>query len=185
MANKTKTKLAQALRELLKKKPLSRITISELTDMCGVNRMTFYYHFNDIYELVEWGLQYELQKQTANSEVSQMARADQLIHVFNAIKNDQETILNIYHSVSLEQMEHFLFSLTIDYVRKLVNDRLGYNRIGDREKNFIIDFYNYAFIGLMIKWFKHDMDEDPGVIVTHLDTMLEGVIELSIRNLSE
>ena len=54
MAKHTKQMLADALYRILEKKPLDRIRISDLTQECGVNRQTFYYHFHDIYELVEW-----------------------------------------------------------------------------------------------------------------------------------
>ena len=39
---------------MLLEKPLNKITINDITEDCGVNRMTFYYHFKDIYDLVDW-----------------------------------------------------------------------------------------------------------------------------------
>ena len=38
---------------MLLQKPLNKITINDITEDCGVNRMTFYYHFKDIYDLVD------------------------------------------------------------------------------------------------------------------------------------
>ena len=46
--------LEHALKSLLLKKPFHKITINDITEECGVSRMTFYYHFKDIYDLVEW-----------------------------------------------------------------------------------------------------------------------------------
>ena len=54
MSQTTKRALAQSLKKLLQTKPLSKITINDITEDCGINRMTFYYHFKDIYDLVEW-----------------------------------------------------------------------------------------------------------------------------------
>ena len=54
MSNITKRAIEQSLKNLLMKKPLTKITISDITADCGMNRMTFYYHFKDIYDLVEW-----------------------------------------------------------------------------------------------------------------------------------
>lgn len=54
MANTTKLALEASLKELLRTKPIDRITINDLTEHCGISRMTFYYHFKDIYDLVEW-----------------------------------------------------------------------------------------------------------------------------------
>ena len=54
MSQITKRALEQSLKRLLLQKPLNKITISDITDDCGISRMTFYYHFKDIYDLVEW-----------------------------------------------------------------------------------------------------------------------------------
>ena len=54
MSQMTKRALVASLKELMAEKPLDKITVTDLTEHCGVNRMTFYYHFKDIYDLVEW-----------------------------------------------------------------------------------------------------------------------------------
>ena len=55
----TKKMLAASLKKHMGKKPLSKITISEIIADCGVNRKTFYYHFEDIYTLLKWMLEQE------------------------------------------------------------------------------------------------------------------------------
>ena len=54
MANITKLALEAALKKELLTKPLDKITINDLAEDCGISRMAFYYHFKDIYDLVEW-----------------------------------------------------------------------------------------------------------------------------------
>ena len=54
MSDITKQALANSLRHLLEKKSLSKITIKDIVEDCGVNRQTFYYHFQDVYDLVDW-----------------------------------------------------------------------------------------------------------------------------------
>ncbi len=53
-AIKTKKKLAGALKELMKTIAFDKITISDITEKCGMHRQTFYYHFQDRYELLDW-----------------------------------------------------------------------------------------------------------------------------------
>ena len=53
-SNITKKALAQSLKELGSTKILDKITVADITNHCGVNRQTFYYHFNDKYELLNW-----------------------------------------------------------------------------------------------------------------------------------
>lgn len=56
----TKQMLVDALITLSSQKPFSKITISELVSFCNINRKTFYYHFTDIYSLLEWHLNKEV-----------------------------------------------------------------------------------------------------------------------------
>ena len=51
MPNTTKAALEESLKRLLLKKPLDKITITDITTDCGISRMAFYYHFKDIYDL--------------------------------------------------------------------------------------------------------------------------------------
>ena len=58
-SQQTKWALAAALKKLMAQKPLEKITISELTDLCHIKRQNFYYHFEDIYDLMRWMFQNE------------------------------------------------------------------------------------------------------------------------------
>lgn len=53
MINQTKQILEESLKKIMLQKPLDKITIRDLTEDCGISRMAFYYHFKDIYDLVE------------------------------------------------------------------------------------------------------------------------------------
>ena len=68
MSQITKRALEQSLKNLLLKKPLNKITISDITEDCGINRMTFYYHFQDIYDLVEWSCLEDARKALAEKK---------------------------------------------------------------------------------------------------------------------
>ena len=54
MSDITKRALEASLKKLLLQKPLDKITINDIAEDCGISRMTFYYHFKDIYDLIEW-----------------------------------------------------------------------------------------------------------------------------------
>lgn len=56
----TKKMMANTLLSLMKQKSLSKISVSEIVKICQINRKTFYYHFEDIYDLLEWHLEQEL-----------------------------------------------------------------------------------------------------------------------------
>ena len=66
----TKDAIAKALTDLLQERPIEKITIKDITDRCGISRQTFYYHFSDIYDLMEWTLDKELRKALGTREIS-------------------------------------------------------------------------------------------------------------------
>ena len=69
-------------------------------------------------------------------------------------------ILNVYHSVSREQIETYLFQLTYDLLRGVVEEKAAGVKISEEEKRFIADFYKYGFVGVMLDWIKKGMKDD-------------------------
>ena len=59
--SRTKFALSETLKALMRKKPLDQIRIRELTELCGMRRQSFYYHFTDVYELFSWSVRQERQ----------------------------------------------------------------------------------------------------------------------------
>ena len=53
-SNITKRALASALKELMESTPFSKITVSDICAKCNMNRKSFYYHFKDKFDLVNW-----------------------------------------------------------------------------------------------------------------------------------
>ena len=70
MSQVTKRALEASLKKLLLEKPLHKITVSDITDDCGINRMTFYYHFKDIYDLVEWSCEEDASRALAGKKTT-------------------------------------------------------------------------------------------------------------------
>ena len=58
----TRRAIAESLIKLLNDKPLDKITVKNVVEECGINRNTFYYHYRDIYDLVEDILNHEAEK---------------------------------------------------------------------------------------------------------------------------
>ena len=54
MSSSTKEALGAALKKMMAIKPIDKITVKDLAEICNVNRQTFYYHFDDVYDLLEW-----------------------------------------------------------------------------------------------------------------------------------
>lgn len=173
MSQITKRALEQSLKNLLLKKPLTKITVSDIADDCGINRMTFYYHFKDIYDLVEWSC-LEDAKRALDEKMTYETWQQGLLQIFEAVKENKPFILNVYRCVHREQVEKYLQPLVDQLILGVINEETGNMTIRDEDKQFIAQIYSYIFIGLMLDWIKDDMREDPQPLVDRLARLIKG-----------
>lgn len=173
MSQVTKRALEQSLKNLLLKKPLTKITINDITDDCGINRMTFYYHFKDIYDLVEWSC-LEDAKRALDEKKTYETWQQGLLQIFEAVEENKPFILNVYHCVHREQVEKYLQPLVDQLLLDVINEKVGDMTVRDEDKQFIAQIYSYIFIGLMLDWIKDNMRTDPQTIVNRLTKLIKG-----------
>lgn len=88
------TRAGASLKNLLLQKPLHKITISDIADDCGINRMTFYYHFKDIYDLVEWSCQEDAAKALAGKKTYETWQQG-FEQIFEAVLANKPFIMNV------------------------------------------------------------------------------------------
>ena len=181
MSQITKRALEASLKKLLTKKPLDKITITDITEDCGINRMTFYYHFKDIYDLVEWAC-VEDGKRALQGKRTYNSWQEGLEQIFKAVLENKPFIMNVYRSVSKEQIESYLYKLTFELIEGVVNEKAEGTGLPEEDKRFIADFYKYGFVGVMLDWIKDGMQEDYSTIVKKMSLTLHGNISNSIGN---
>lgn len=183
MSQITKRALAASLKNMLLKKPLNKITINDIAEDCGINRMTFYYHFKDIYDLVEWTCEEEAAKALEGNKTYDTWQQG-FLNIFNAVLENKPFIINVYRSVSREQVELYLYKVTYDLLIGVVNERSADITVSDDDKKFIADFYKFAFVGIMLEWIKNDMKTDPKEIVDRISSLIHGDITRALENCS-
>ncbi len=179
MSQVTKRALEQSLKNLLLKKPLTKITVGDITGDCGINRMTFYYHFKDIYDLVEWSC-LEDAKRALEEKKTYDTWQQGFLQIFKAVQENKPFILNVYRCVHREQVEKYLQPLVDQLLLNVINDEAAGITVRDEDKQFIAQVYSYMFIGLMLDWIKDDMHEDPQQIVEKLSKLIKGSVSVAL-----
>ena len=179
MSQITKRALEQSLKNLLLKKPLTKITINDIAEDCGINRMTFYYHFKDIYDLVEWSCMEDARKALEEKKTYDTWQQG-LLQIFDAVRQNKPFIMNVYRCVHQEQVEKFLSPLVDSLLRGVINEESAGMTVRDEDKDFIAQVYSYVFIGIMLDWIKNDMRGEPEVIVEKLATLIKGSISSAL-----
>ena len=119
MPNTTKPALEASLKKLMLHKPLDKITINDLATDCGISRMSFYYHFRDIYELIEW-VCVEDGRRALQDKKTYDTWQEGLCQVFEAVLENKPFILNVYRSVSKDKIESYLYKLTYELIASVV-----------------------------------------------------------------
>ena len=181
MSNITKRALEASLKNLLLQKPLNKITVGDIANDCGINRMTFYYHFKDIYDLIEWSCVEDATKALEGKKTYDTWQ-EGFLNIFNAVLDNKPFIMNVYRSVSREQIEMYLYKLTYNLLIDVVNEKSVGMAVSDEDKKFIADFYKYAFVGIMLNWIRNNMKEEPKQIVDRLSVLINGNITRTLNN---
>lgn len=175
MSQVTKRAIEQSLKNLLLKKPLTKITINDIAEDCGINRMTFYYHFKDIYDLVEW-VCLEDAKRALENKKSYDTWQQGLLQIFEVVRENKPFVMNVYRCVHQEQVEKYLKPQVDHLVLEIINEEIGSMTVREEDQEFIARLYSYVFIGVMLDWIKGDMESDPKQIVDRLGILMKGSI---------
>ncbi len=184
MPNTTKLALETSLKNLLLHKPLDKITISDLTEECGISRMSFYYHFKDIYDLVEW-VCVEDGKRALQDKKTYDTWREGMCQIFEAVMENKPFILNVYRCISREKIENYLYKLTYSLIADVVEEKCVGTGLPEEDKAFIADFYKYGFVGIMLEWIGRGMKDDYQDIVDKMSITLHGNITNSIHNFEQ
>ena len=183
MSQVTKRALEQSLKNLLLKKPLTKITINDIAEDCGINRMTFYYHFKDIYDLVEWSCLEDARKALEEKKTYETWRQG-FIQLFEAVRENRPFIMNVYRCVHREQVEKYLKPLVDNLLLGVINEEAAGMTVRDEDKAFIAQVYSYMFVGLMLDWIRDDMREEPEALVNRLALVLKGTVSQALGRFS-
>lgn len=180
MSQITKRALEQSLKNLLAKKPLNKITINDIAEDCGINRMTFYYHFKDIYDLVEWSCMEDAERALEGKKTHDTWQ-EGLLHIFYAVRENKPFILNVYRCVDKEQVEKYLKPLTDNLIMGVIEEQSVGKLVRDEDKAFIARMYSYMFVGLMLDWIMDEMQMEPEELVEKLAKVVQGTIEEALE----
>lgn len=170
----TKRTLAASLKSFTEKKPLSKITVSDIIADCGVNRKTFYYHFEDIYALLKWMLEEEAVNVVKQFDLLVDYR-EAVLFVMNYVRKNKHLLCGAYDSMGRDEMKRFFYADFIGITRKVVND--AEQRIGvhteEQFKEFLAHFYTEAAAGLLIDEFTDKEGHDPKIAADYFALVLE------------
>lgn len=156
-----KRKIAYALKDLMQTIPFEKITISDISKKSNIHRQTFYYHFQDRYELLDYLLNMELVSNFVE-DFSYSNMEDKFYEVFNTIYNDRKFYQNAVH-INMSDVYKYFAKLSTKELLALINTTLQKNQINDNDCNAIsiAEFFGFGLGGMIISWIERGMKETP------------------------
>lgn len=176
MANTTKRMLSLSLKKLLEKNTLDNITIQDITDDAEVSRKTFYYHFQDIYALLEWTLS-EDWRHLLESKVKRGDWQKSIVALFEYMQENRLIILNAFHSLERDTLEHEVFSMLSPLLFELLNAQPNFELLNDEDQRFIVSVYGLGVTGLLLRWISTDMLAPSEPLIRQLYRLASGSLD--------
>ena len=180
MALYTKKMIMTTFGEMLEEMPFDKITVAALVKRAGVSPNTFYYHYSDIYGLLDVWLREKAESMIPDPEDIEWKSATKKI--LHTCKDHPKTIYHIFDGLSRDRLERYVFSLTDDTFSKIVRKAAGENPLPEERCRVIASFCRYAYIGFVIQFFWNRMENDIDGSVDRLgallDTFLAGAVQM-------
>ncbi len=182
MNDLTRKAIAASLKKLLSEKPLSHITVMDIASECGISRMTFYYHFHDIYDLIGWIISSDITKILSGRKTYDTWQ-EGFLSIFHAVGEDYALVHNAYSSMSREQLERILRGPVVELISSVLKENTRAVHLSD-DCFFIASFYSYAFIGIMLDWVESGLREKPEDIMKRIECVMDGAFDNALKSFS-
>ena len=157
-----KVLLSDSVKELVLEKPVEKITIKQITDRAGVIRVTFYNHFQDKYELLEWICREEIISPTRILLQNNMQR-EAVTFIFTALLKNKGFYSHVAHTTGQNSFE----SIMRDLISEMITEYFLSNKTGKLGKyswvttKWIADYYAQSFTFVLMSWIEKDMNVPP------------------------
>lgn len=183
MNQRTEAVLIGTFKALMLKKPMNKITVSELVEECGINRKTFYYHFEDIRDMLHKMLRQDIEAIFSRGDL--ITDHDLIINsVLDYIEQNKVILKNMISCIGRAELDLFLNSNVNKPIYSLVceTEQKQNLSVGDEYKRFLADFFTRAVSGVLIDWIENRADRNKEQIKQYLFTTLSTAIPAALNN---
>lgn len=169
----TREAIAGAVKRLMETTPFDRITTADIIGECGISRKTFYYHFRDKYDVVNWIFTEEVGKGILECTTPEnwAAGSFKLCHYIRAHRTFYRNAVN---ASGQNCFVDFLRNLTERQLAKLCAGALAEGTLTEDDFRFLVEYYYNAFIGVFTPWVRSGMKESPDLLVRRWIGVVDG-----------
>lgn len=180
-SDKTCKMLASALKDQMHKTSFDKISVTDITNQCGFHRQTFYYHFEDKYQLLDWIVYKELiEPLTEGITFDNMY--DKLYNLFNSMIEDkkfyQSTLKISFNEISkyISKVAMQVFTTVLEEIER----DLGIESV-DEENVISAEFFGYGISGVVLGWAQKGMKESPETMVKRVENIITACKKIAVE----
>ena len=157
MAAFTKLVIMRVFENLLSVKPLEKITVKDITDQCGISRNTFYYHYQDIYQVFKAYIDYSLEEIFKFLQQENEKDQDHICEkAVEFLENHRTIFENILRSAKSEEVHKILDDGSSRFFRYVI-DRVGEGIDSEPEdREMICAMCQHAVGEIMHEWLSRE-----------------------------
>lgn len=176
----TKQAIRKSFMKLLDERPVSQITVKDIVEDCGINRNSFYYHYQDLPSMVE-----EIILEETNEIIRQHPTVDSLeegldVAVSFALKN-RRAALHLYNSSNRDLFEQHLRRICQYVVDTYISTAFADYPVGAEDKRIIIQYYKWCCFGAIMDFLSGGMKDDIQAVFYRMSQLKKGMLEEMIR----
>ena len=176
----TKYRIAASLKRFMEKKPFDKITVKDLIEDCNITRPTFYYHFEDTYDLLKWMFDTELLTLLAKSE-NCVTWDDGILLFLRYLEQNRKVCLCAYNSVGREMLQQLFMKNTEAIMSRFVENLAMDIPAKPEHKKFITEFYTMALVSACAQWLRKPDDRTPEDMIGLFHIALHGSVEAALK----
>lgn len=178
--NYTKNLIKQEFIKLLNKKSLHNITVTEIAKQCKIERKTFYYHYENLPQLVKEIFDEELEDVIKEFNET-LSWEESFISAAKFILENKKVVKHMYESDYKVELEKYIFSISGEIMRKYVRRVAKDTKAQEIDIKLIAYFYQCALSSSLVEWVATDMKTDPKIVTRRLGKLMDGNILESLK----
>lgn len=157
MAKQTQKFIMSTFMQLLESESLDKITVRDIVEECEINRNTFYYHYSDIYDLLDDVFRVETEKFMSEDVDENTTFGEEYERAACFVLKYKKAILHIYDSKKRDVLQNYLETLAFSFISRFVKREADGYGLPDEDIDYITGFYTHAIVGNTLGWIKRKL----------------------------
>lgn len=185
MAKQTQKFIMSTFMQLLESESLDKITVRDIVEECEINRNTFYYHYSDIYDLLDDVFRVETEKFMSEDIDENTTFGEEYERAACFVLKYKKAILHIYDSKKRDVLQNYLETLAFSFISRFVKKEADGYGLPDEDIDYITGFYTHAIVGNTLGWIKRKLPSGQEKFIARTAGTFDATVKDMIRQCLE